>query len=75
MLTVDKKLLAKLPKYAQNWKWIQLQRSGNCIDALHEALDGDNRKEDDPLVEYTCDNFEEFIWYVRKYNKEFRRMN
>lgn len=74
-MKIEKSLFTKLPKYAQNYKWIQLQRSGKYIDALHEALDGDSRKKDEPLVEYTCDSFEEFIWYVRKYNKEFRRMN
>lgn len=76
MLKVDQKLLAKLPKYAQSWKWIQLERSicGGClVDAICEPLPDDECQDDQ--VAFTCDNFEEFMWWVRQYNKSRRRMN
>lgn len=71
MNTIDAKLLSKLPKYAQNWDWLYLEKgyTGFGIDANCKA------KSDDPdqsnLV-FVCDNWDEFIWWVRKYNSEYR---
>lgn len=80
MLRVDKNLLNKLPKYAQSWKWIQLEKDAygisgkNCyVDALCEPLEDDEYQ--DEQVAFTCDNWAEFIWWVRQYNKSRRRMN
>lgn len=75
MLNVNKNLVEKLPKYAQGWKWIQLERSawgGRLIDAICEPLPDD---EDRDQVAFTCDNWTEFVWWVRQYNKSRRRMN
>ena len=79
MLRVDKKLVEKLPKYAQSWKWIQLEKNAfgisgrNCyVDAICEPLEDDEEKDQ---VAFTCDNWEEFIWWVRQYKKSHRRMN
>lgn len=74
MLKVDKELLKKLPKYAQGWDWVQLQQNGRSIDAMHKPLDDDPRKNEDEIVEYTCYCFSEFIWYIKAYNKNFKRM-
>ena len=76
MLIVDKRLLAKLPKYAQGWNWSVLQKGawgGREIDAICEPLADDERQ--DEQVSFICDNWTEFIWWVRQYNKERRRMN
>lgn len=73
-LFVDNKLLSKLPQYAQAWKWIELERSawgGSFIDAICEPIEGDPEQEEQ--VSFTCDNFEEFLWRVRQYKKNFRR--
>jgi hypothetical protein len=74
MLIVDKNLFNKLPKYAQTWKWIQLQKgyTGFGIDAICQAKPKDINKKD---VDFTCDNWTEFIWWVRKYNNELRRQH
>lgn len=72
MNKVDEKLLKKLPKYAQEWEWIYLEKTydGSAgIDANCKA------SKDDPEqgnIVFVCDNWEEFIWWVRQYKKEFR---
>ncbi|MBQ2895043.1 MAG: hypothetical protein IJE92_05950 [Clostridia bacterium] len=76
MLKVDKKLIDKLPKYAQSWKWLCLEKGGwggREIDAICEPLPEDSRQ--DEQVSFVCDNWTEFIWWVRKYHSELRRMN
>ena len=73
ILKVDKKLVAKLPKYAQSWKWIQLEKtSGSCVDAICEQLPGDNRGRDCDVC-FMADNFAEFKWEVSQYRKSYAR--
>lgn len=70
MNTIDQKLLRKLPKYAQEWEWIYLEKgyTGFGIDANCKASKDDDNKAN--LV-FVCDNWEEFIWWVRRYKSEF----
>lgn len=73
-MKVNEKLFNKLPKYAQSWEWILLDGgyTGFGIDAICKARDDDANKED---VSFVCDNWQEFIWWVRQYNKELRRQH
>lgn len=68
---VDPKLLNKLPKYAQEWEWIYLEKgyTGFGIDAHCKASKDDP---DQSNLVFVCDNWDEFMWYVRKYKSEFR---
>ena len=68
---VDAKLFNKLPKYAQEWDWIYLEKgyTGFGIDANCKASKDDT---DQTNLVFTCDNWDEFIWWIRKYKSEFR---
>lgn len=70
-MEITKKLFDKLPKYAQQWEWIYLEKgyTGFGIDACCKASKDDANQSD--LV-FTCDNWDEFIWWVRAYKNEFR---
>lgn len=71
-MTVDKKILAKLPKYAQAWNWIQLQNVyGTKIDAMCEPLPEDDWQEE--AVCFTVDGISELLYGIREYKKNFSR--
>jgi hypothetical protein len=70
MNKISEKLMKKLPKYAQAWEWTYLYQGGFGgfeIDASCKASKEDSNQED--LV-FVCDNWEEFIWWVRRYKRE-----
>lgn len=66
---VSKQLFDKLPKYAQAWDWKNLVKNSDGIDAHCKAHKDDPNQED---IFFICDNWEEFLWWVRQYNKNFR---
>lgn len=70
-MNVDKKLFEKLPKYAQKWEWIYLEKgyTGFGIDANCKA---DKNDKNQANLVFTCDNWEEFIWWIRQYKNEFK---
>lgn len=71
---IKEKLFNKLPKYAQAWKWEYIDNgwTGFGIDACCAAKEEDSNKEP---VSFVCDTWEEFMWWVRMYNKELRRQH
>ena len=71
---INEKLFKKLPKYAQEWEWIYLEKgyTGYGIDANCKASKDDP---DQANLVFVCDNWEEFIWWVRQYNSNRRAQN
>lgn len=70
-MKINAKLFEKLPKYAKKWDWVYLDKGFNDfgIDAMCKADDADPDKRN---VVFVCDNFNEFLWHVRKYKNDFK---
>lgn len=70
-MEINAKLFDKLPQYAKKWSWVYIDKGidNQGIDAMCNPNENDTDKR---RVVFVCDNYTEFLWYVRKYRNTFK---